>query len=234
VAGRQAPSVRRAGHDAVVAVRSRGADVLTKSVSTRPSRASTRHRRHQRARPTRGDLSCSRPPRGTSAAERRAGTPRAPLHRRRGSHRGTRTGCSAQEQISSGSVPSRSSGPRFLSSPGWWSSGCVRAGRHRASARPAGRGLRRRRRPRGARRGSALRTGPIRRAGPQDPSTWRGGRYLPGEVVRLILSWRGGLFGVEAAGEMLLPGPDARLAPDVRRLAAAQGAAATRRGRNDP
>jgi uncharacterized protein YbjT (DUF2867 family) len=34
-----------------------------------------------------------------------------------------------------------------------------------------------------------------------------------GESVRLIPSWRTGLFGVEAAGEILLPGPEARLAP---------------------
>jgi uncharacterized protein YbjT (DUF2867 family) len=34
-----------------------------------------------------------------------------------------------------------------------------------------------------------------------------------GESIRLVPSWRGGLFGVEAAGELLLPGPDARLAP---------------------
>jgi uncharacterized protein YbjT (DUF2867 family) len=33
------------------------------------------------------------------------------------------------------------------------------------------------------------------------------------ESVRLIPSWRTGLFGVDAAGEMLLPGPEARLAP---------------------
>ncbi|HEY7557706.1 MAG TPA: NAD-dependent epimerase/dehydratase family protein [Candidatus Binatia bacterium] len=34
-----------------------------------------------------------------------------------------------------------------------------------------------------------------------------------GESTQLIPSWRSGLFGVEAAGEMLLPGPEARLAP---------------------
>ena len=34
-----------------------------------------------------------------------------------------------------------------------------------------------------------------------------------GESLRLIPSWRSGLFGVEAAGEVLLPGPEARLAP---------------------
>jgi uncharacterized protein YbjT (DUF2867 family) len=34
-----------------------------------------------------------------------------------------------------------------------------------------------------------------------------------GESIRLIPSWRTGVFGVEAAGEMLLPGPEARLAP---------------------
>ena len=34
-----------------------------------------------------------------------------------------------------------------------------------------------------------------------------------GESIRLIPSWRSGVFGVEAAGEVMLPGPDARLAP---------------------
>ncbi|MGH3588282.1 MAG: hypothetical protein ACRDQ0_18415 [Pseudonocardia sp.] len=34
-----------------------------------------------------------------------------------------------------------------------------------------------------------------------------------GESVRLIPSWRSGLFSVEVAGEVLLPGPDAQLAP---------------------
>jgi uncharacterized protein YbjT (DUF2867 family) len=34
-----------------------------------------------------------------------------------------------------------------------------------------------------------------------------------GESLRLIPSWRTGVFGVEAAGEALLPGPEARLAP---------------------
>src|SRR5919106_5685615 len=34
-----------------------------------------------------------------------------------------------------------------------------------------------------------------------------------GESIRLIPSWRSGLFGVDAAGEVLLPGPEARLAP---------------------
>jgi hypothetical protein len=33
------------------------------------------------------------------------------------------------------------------------------------------------------------------------------------ESIRLVPSWRGGLFGADAAGEALLPGPDARLAP---------------------
>jgi hypothetical protein len=36
---------------------------------------------------------------------------------------------------------------------------------------------------------------------------------LRGESIRLIPSWRTGLFGVEAAGEALLPGSEARLAP---------------------
>ena len=34
-----------------------------------------------------------------------------------------------------------------------------------------------------------------------------------GESVRLVPSWRDGPFGVEMAGEILLPGPGARLAP---------------------
>jgi hypothetical protein len=34
-----------------------------------------------------------------------------------------------------------------------------------------------------------------------------------GDPVRLLPSWRSGVFGPEAAGEVLLPGPDARLAP---------------------
>ncbi|MGH3089387.1 MAG: SDR family oxidoreductase [Rubrobacteraceae bacterium] len=34
-----------------------------------------------------------------------------------------------------------------------------------------------------------------------------------GESVRLAPSWREGPFGVEMAGEVLLPGPDARIAP---------------------
>jgi uncharacterized protein YbjT (DUF2867 family) len=34
-----------------------------------------------------------------------------------------------------------------------------------------------------------------------------------GESIHLVPSWRTGVFGVEAAGEMLLPGPDARVAP---------------------
>ena len=34
-----------------------------------------------------------------------------------------------------------------------------------------------------------------------------------GESIRLLPSWRTGVFGIDAAGEMLLPGPDARLAP---------------------
>ncbi len=37
--------------------------------------------------------------------------------------------------------------------------------------------------------------------------------WARGESIRLIPSWRNGPFGVEAAGEMLLPGPEARLAP---------------------
>jgi hypothetical protein len=32
------------------------------------------------------------------------------------------------------------------------------------------------------------------------------------ESIRLIPSWRSGVYGVEAAGEVLLPGPEARLA----------------------
>lgn len=34
-----------------------------------------------------------------------------------------------------------------------------------------------------------------------------------GESIRLVPSWRNGPFNVEMAGEVLLPGPDARLAP---------------------
>jgi uncharacterized protein YbjT (DUF2867 family) len=34
-----------------------------------------------------------------------------------------------------------------------------------------------------------------------------------GESIRLVPSWRSGIFGIDAAGEMLLPGPEARLAP---------------------
>jgi len=34
-----------------------------------------------------------------------------------------------------------------------------------------------------------------------------------GESIRLIPTWRSAVYGVEAAGEMLLPGPEARLAP---------------------
>jgi uncharacterized protein YbjT (DUF2867 family) len=37
-----------------------------------------------------------------------------------------------------------------------------------------------------------------------------------GESIRLIPSWRSGLFGVDAAGEVLLPGLEARLAPTTR------------------
>jgi uncharacterized protein YbjT (DUF2867 family) len=36
---------------------------------------------------------------------------------------------------------------------------------------------------------------------------------LRGQPIRLIPSWRSGVYGVEAAGEILLPGPEARLAP---------------------
>lgn len=34
-----------------------------------------------------------------------------------------------------------------------------------------------------------------------------------GESLRLIPSWRTGLFGVDAAGEVLLPDAEARLSP---------------------
>jgi uncharacterized protein YbjT (DUF2867 family) len=48
-----------------------------------------------------------------------------------------------------------------------------------------------------------------------------------GESIRLLPSWRTGLFGVDAAGEMLLPGPEARLAPTTfDAWLAGQGAAA--------
>jgi hypothetical protein len=33
-----------------------------------------------------------------------------------------------------------------------------------------------------------------------------------GDTTRLVPSWRNALFGVEAAGEVLLPGEDARIA----------------------
>jgi hypothetical protein len=32
-------------------------------------------------------------------------------------------------------------------------------------------------------------------------------------TARIVPSWRNGPFGVEMAGEVMLPGPDARLAP---------------------
>lgn len=32
-------------------------------------------------------------------------------------------------------------------------------------------------------------------------------------AVRLVPSWHGGPFGVEMAGDVLLPGPDARIVP---------------------
>jgi len=34
-----------------------------------------------------------------------------------------------------------------------------------------------------------------------------------GESIQLIPSWRTGVYGIEAAGEMCLPGPEARIAP---------------------
>jgi uncharacterized protein YbjT (DUF2867 family) len=34
-----------------------------------------------------------------------------------------------------------------------------------------------------------------------------------GRTVGLVPTWRNGIFGAEMAGEVLLPGPDARLAP---------------------
>ena len=34
-----------------------------------------------------------------------------------------------------------------------------------------------------------------------------------GRDVQLAPTWRNGVFGVEMAGEVLLPGPDARIAP---------------------
>jgi hypothetical protein len=33
-----------------------------------------------------------------------------------------------------------------------------------------------------------------------------------GESIRLVPSWRSGVLGADAAGEVLLPGPEARLA----------------------
>jgi uncharacterized protein YbjT (DUF2867 family) len=53
-----------------------------------------------------------------------------------------------------------------------------------------------------------------------------------GVSIRLVPSWRTGLYGVDAAGEILLPGPEARLTPTtfdswltsgVRALAPAEG-----------
>jgi hypothetical protein len=47
-----------------------------------------------------------------------------------------------------------------------------------------------------------------------------------GESLGLIPSWRGGRYAVEAAGEVLLPGPGARLAPPTfDAWLAAQGSA---------
>jgi uncharacterized protein YbjT (DUF2867 family) len=34
-----------------------------------------------------------------------------------------------------------------------------------------------------------------------------------GDPVRLVPSWRSGIYGIEAAGEILMPGPGARIAP---------------------
>ena len=56
--------------------------------------------------------------------------------------------------------------------------------------------------------------------------------FKTSESIRLIPSWRSGLFGVDAAGEALLPDQGARLAPDdVRRMAGgpARGGAPARR-----
>ncbi len=51
-----------------------------------------------------------------------------------------------------------------------------------------------------------------------------------GESIRLIPTRRSGLFGVEAAGEVMLPGPDARLASTTfDACLAAQRAPATAR-----
>jgi uncharacterized protein YbjT (DUF2867 family) len=49
-----------------------------------------------------------------------------------------------------------------------------------------------------------------------------------GESLRLVPSWRTGLFGPDAAGEVLLPGPEARVAPTTfdAWLAAPRGALA--------
>jgi hypothetical protein len=49
--------------------------------------------------------------------------------------------------------------------------------------------------------------------GPRISSTWHDGPWpIRGESIRLIPSWRSGLFVLDAAGEVLRPGPDARLA----------------------
>jgi len=47
----------------------------------------------------------------------------------------------------------------------------------------------------------------------QDAAAARRTLTARGQSVRLIPSRRAGLFSVEMAGEVLLPGPDARLAP---------------------
>jgi len=49
-----------------------------------------------------------------------------------------------------------------------------------------------------------------------------------GESVRLIPTWRSGLFGPEMAGEVMLPGPDARLGPTTFDAWLAAGAGVSR------
>ena len=51
-----------------------------------------------------------------------------------------------------------------------------------------------------------------------------------GESIRLIPSWRTGIFGLDAAGEALLPGPEARLAPTTFDAWLAGGGATSKSG----
>lgn len=58
------------------------------------------------------------------------------------------------------------------------------------------------------------RAGDLAGPGPQDlVDMARRTLAARGEALRLVPSWRDGPFGVEMAGEVMLPGPDARIAP---------------------